>query len=83
MKGSTTILAPSSLQEDSDSWLDLDEEQLEALLAAKSGQQGNAQDQDMDDAQASAQAERMTSVVGKLQSFLQGKGDLDGALFEE
>ena len=69
-----TIQGVSDLVEDSDAWLDLDPEGLEELLRKKQGNEANLNE---------AHAERLGGLAEKFESFVDGQGALDGAMFDE
>jgi hypothetical protein len=62
-------------QEDPDTWLDIDPEGLEQMLKERGGE-GATTIEDV-------QAEQLGGIADKFQKFVQGKGSLEGALFEE
>jgi hypothetical protein len=82
-------------QEDEDSWLDVDASSFEEMLqkgsASKSTTKApDAMDVDAtedekpaDDAEASKHADRLRELSEKVEKFVEGEGDLEGARFEE
>ena len=86
----------SSREEDPEDWLNVDESQFDAMLEKAAGQpipssskedpaamdvDGN---QDLDeDRIANEQAEKLKKMAKKVEEFLEGKGDVDGARFQE
>ncbi|GAA97997.1 uncharacterized protein L969DRAFT_46250 [Mixia osmundae IAM 14324] len=78
-------LTTDSLAETPESWLDVDPEGLEALLASKlAGRTGGDEDGvDEDEVLANAQAERLTGMAEKLHAFMDGKGGADGAELDD
>lgn len=77
--------APPSYQEDSDNWLEVSPEEVDAMLAARSGTaSGGRQDQGEGDAQAGDQrGEALSDLARKVEEFVSGEGDMDGARFAE
>ncbi|TFY65920.1 hypothetical protein EVG20_g5167 [Dentipellis fragilis] len=88
----------SSAPEDSDEWLNIDAQDFDSVLEKKMGTSKNAapvatQDTAMDvdgvattsadDQVAKDQAERLKSLAKKVGNFLEGKGDIEGARFED
>ena len=72
--------------EDDDSWLSVDSEQLDQLL----GSSVDAMDVDEhdpglsdDDRMAQDQASKLHNLAKKVESFVEGEGDIEGARFEE
>jgi hypothetical protein len=72
--------------EDDDSWLNVDPEQLDQLL----GSSVDAMDVDErdlglsdDDKMAQDQASKLHNLAQKVESFVEGEGDIEGARFEE
>ena len=88
----------SSQDEDSDEWLDVNASDFDALLKQTSSQPLDADKNvpqsgtdfgsgsavgDTEDRVATQQAERLQRMAQKIENFVQGEGDLEGALFEE
>ncbi|KAG8900124.1 hypothetical protein FRB99_006220 [Tulasnella sp. 403] len=87
-----SVLSSSTVdvEEDSDQWMTVTPEELERTL--ESGRQASsAMDLDTpnnaklgnEDAEAQRQAEKLGSLAEKVNKFVRGKGDIEGALFEE
>lgn len=83
-------------EEDSDAWLTVDAQEfhqgLEANLAEARGNEKSSNAMDVDppsetespeDKLASEQAKRLKDLATKVEIFVEGEGDLDGARFEE
>lgn len=83
-------------EEDSDDWLTIDAQEfdkgLEASLAGTTGNAENSDAMDVDpqnktetleDKLASEQAKKLKDLATKVGHFIEGKGDLEGARFEE
>jgi len=76
--------------EDDDSWLNINEADFDALLE-KNAAGGKAAKESMDvdkpapseDDLASVQAARLKDLANKVESFVEGEGDIEGARFEE
>ena len=86
----------SPVQEDNDDWLTIDGEEfdkgLEASLAGTTGNAKNSDAMDVDspnkaesleDKLAEEQAKKLKDLATKVESFVEGEGDLEGARFEE
>lgn len=73
-------IAPSTGQEDSDAWMELDPDDLERILAERRGDGAAADDEDL---VADAQADQLGELADKFESFVEGQGSLDGAMFDE
>ena len=80
-------------EEDPDDWLNVDasgfDEMLEKTMGGSKGK-GKATDtkdvdvpEDDEDRIAKAQAERLRDLAKKVEQFVEGEGDLDGARFAE
>lgn len=88
-----TSLPPSTIQgEDADDWLNVDANDFEAMLERTMGAQTQEKPDDMnvddpkDDSEervASEQASRLKDLAAKVEGFVEGEGDLEGARFEE
>lgn len=79
-------------EEDSDDWLNVDATNFDAMLEnTLHGERGsgkdsatNAMDVDRDeDRVAKLQAERLRDLAFKVEDFLEGEGDVEGARFAE
>lgn len=77
--------------EDSDQWLNVSPDDLDAALAEASGLPKVAgpnmdvdQTQDLDEeANAEKQAKKLGALAKKVEAFVEGRGELEGAVFEE
>ncbi|KAF4623707.1 hypothetical protein D9613_001668 [Agrocybe pediades] len=80
--------------EQSDAWLSMDAQEFEHMLEStmgsnKTGAQKDKDAMDVDendsaeDRVASEQAQRLKNLASKVESFVEGQGDLEGALFED
>ncbi|KAL0578022.1 hypothetical protein V5O48_003972 [Marasmius crinis-equi] len=85
-------LLTSSQDEDDDSWLNIDAESFEDALAkaqSKRPADPNAMDVDStneitaEDRVASEQAARLRDLAAKVEEFVEGEGDLEGARFKD
>ncbi len=71
-----------NLSEDSDAWLDVSPDELDGIMQAASGgapgvpQDGNAE-------LGEEHAKVLSDLAERVNGFVEGKGDLDGARFEE
>lgn len=89
-KASKQALSPSgNLQEDSDSWLYIDETRLEEMLNGKPDRapEGEAAEnlsqEEREEKMAQEQAQRLQGMADKFSTFLSGEGDIEGAMFED
>ncbi|KIM48351.1 hypothetical protein M413DRAFT_440079 [Hebeloma cylindrosporum] len=81
----------SGQEEDSDEWLHVDagdfDHMLESTLGkpqSEKGKDSNAMDvDDLEDRLATEQAAQLKTLAGKVESFVEGEGDLEGARFED
>ncbi|KAF6766232.1 SGT1 protein-domain-containing protein [Ephemerocybe angulata] len=84
------------LVEDDDSWLNIDEADFESMMekagASKEPKRkdagermnvDNAPDTAMEDEMASRQADRLKDLASKVEEFVEGEGDIEGARFED
>ncbi|KJA26048.1 hypothetical protein HYPSUDRAFT_36895 [Hypholoma sublateritium FD-334 SS-4] len=76
--------------EDSDGWLNIDADEFEQMLEAsraKPRESGGVDDMDVDespeDRLASEQAKKLKDLASKVENFIDGEGDLEGARFED
>ncbi|KAF8213416.1 SGT1 protein-domain-containing protein [Mycena galopus ATCC 62051] len=84
-------LSSTDVYEDSDQWLNIDAKDFENMLETTMGsskQQENLMELDEEEAtaeerMASEQASRLKNLATKVEAFVEGKGDLEGATFEE
>jgi len=83
-------------EEDNDGWLTIDAQEFDRGLEATfteargNGKKINAMDVDLpsetespEDKLASEQAKRLKDLASKVENFVEGEGDLEGARFEE
>jgi hypothetical protein len=79
--------AGPSYKEDSDSWLEVSPEDVDAMLAARTGRSsGQAADDtgiDPEVAEGDERGQALSDLAKKVESFVGGKGDVDGARFAE
>ncbi|KAG6829290.1 hypothetical protein H0H92_005044 [Tricholoma furcatifolium] len=85
------------IDEDPDDWLNVDSESFEAMLeqsmGGKSKSTVQADDMDVDnfknggttedDLLASAQAAKLKDLAQKVENFVEGEGDIEGAMFDD
>jgi hypothetical protein len=79
--------------EDSDAWLNIDEADFDSMLASgqgttqKSGKGAKGEQMDVDnqteDDMAVFQANQLKALASKVENFIEGEGDIEGAQFEE
>ena len=89
--------------EDSDGWLNIDEDMLNGMLVRGSGsswesklgpsqnsniealspENGGTEEDGGEDAITTEQADRLKKLAGKVEAFVEGEGDLEGARFDE
>lgn len=83
-------------EEDPEDWLNVDEADFDAMLEKTAGQsaptsskvESAAMDVDSkpetdEDRLANEQAEKLKKMAKKVEEFLEGKGDIEGARFQE
>jgi hypothetical protein len=80
-------------EEDSDEWLLIDESMVDNMLARVQMPSGQGEaDMDVDnekstgaleDKQAAEQANQLRTLASKVENFVAGQGDVEGATFEE
>ena len=79
-------------EEDSDEWLNVDATDFDAMLEKTlHGKRGSSKDRATDamavdgdeDRVAKLQAERLRDMAHKVEDFLEGEGDVEGARFAE
>lgn len=75
----TQLAAPATYTEDSEAWLEVSPDELDGLLSRS----GAPRHGEGEDAEAQAQAEGLSVLAKKVGQFVDGKGDLEGARFEE
>ncbi|KDR84832.1 hypothetical protein GALMADRAFT_233248 [Galerina marginata CBS 339.88] len=83
----------SSEEEDPDDWLNIDSHEFEKMLEATARPKGdlprdpNAMDLDVmdlvEDRLASEQAKQLKDLAAKVENFVEGEGELEGAMFED
>lgn len=88
-----TLLATSTIEEDSDDWLNVDAGGFEAMLEQTMGSSNRNRTSDLPDVNmegveetpdlASEQAARLKALAEKVEDFVEGEGDLEGAKFDE
>ena len=79
----TTLLnAAASNEEDAEDWLNMDPDALEEILQAKQAQQ-SGDVADLEEAEAQREAEKLSGLANKFETFLQSQGSMDGALLDE
>lgn len=89
-------LSPTQEKEDSDDWLNVDAQDFDDMLEktmgtsrnTKSGPSeamnvDNPEGETEEDHAAKAQADRLQELAQKVESFVEGEGDVEGAKFEE
>lgn len=77
-------------EEDPDDWLNIDASDFDAMLDRAAGKTqsstldpSSAMDVDDEDRAAKEQASKLQHLAKKVQDFVDGQGDLEGALFNE
>lgn len=85
-------LTTSQLDEDPDNWLNIDARDFENMLQHSPGSRVVIDEMDVDnpeaegsseDRLASEQASKLKALAGKVEDFVAGQGDLEGAQFED
>ncbi|KAI0702453.1 SGT1 protein-domain-containing protein [Cytidiella melzeri] len=72
--------------EDSDDWLNVDVDDFDALLSSKMQNQSAAKEAQPElekDTMANEQASRLKSLAQKVEEFVEGEGDVEGARFAD
>ncbi|KAG6910578.1 hypothetical protein DXG01_009529 [Tephrocybe rancida] len=91
LSDSPKIIVPQN-EEDPDDWLNVDAEDFDAMLEQSSKPKNSAHAMDVDAPEtketaeervASAQATKLKELAAKVESFVEGEGDLEGARFED
>jgi hypothetical protein len=80
------VLVTHDLEEDSDSWLVVDPDELDGMLQAASGGLPRATTSKADTEEGELgdeHAQVLSDLASKINNFVEGKGDLEGARFEE
>lgn len=92
--GDAPIL-PATEKEDSDAWLNVDAADFDELMKRTVGQKDSSSAMDVDsgaiatgtdndeEIMAMKQTERLQSFAAKVEDFVEGEGDLEGAQFDE
>jgi hypothetical protein len=79
--------AGPSYREDSDSWLEVSPDDVDAMLAARTGRSaGEASGSagiDPEVAKGDERGQALSDLAKKVETFVGGKGDVDGARFAE
>ncbi|KEP55601.1 SGT1-ecdysoneless-like protein [Rhizoctonia solani 123E] len=73
----------SSGEEDSTEWLQIDESAFDGMLKQKFGRKDAEQLVEEDEEYAQEQATRLQELAKKVEGFVEGKGELEGARFED
>jgi hypothetical protein len=81
---SESVVPTENMEEDSADWLNIDETTFDSMLEQRFNRKnGKQSDQDAEDKLAQEQAARLQELAKKVEGFVEGKGDLEGARFEE
>lgn len=95
MSENPSLLLSSELEEDADDWLNMDAQDFENLLHKPIPTPGSKVDTDKmdvdspkapesyEDRLASEQASKLKELAAKVEDFVEGEGDLEGARFDE
>ncbi|KAG8742893.1 hypothetical protein FRC12_015236 [Ceratobasidium sp. 428] len=86
LHASTEPFAPSGdLEEDSMDWLNVDESTFDNMLEQRFSRKSATEQSDLDaeDKLAQEQANRLQELAKKVEGFVEGKGDLEGARFDD
>ncbi|CAE7081730.1 unnamed protein product [Rhizoctonia solani] len=82
IKLSSEHLLSSTGEEDSAEWLQIDENTMDDMLKQKFGRKDTGK-MDDEDRYTQEQATRLQELAKKVEGFVEGKGDLEGARFED
>jgi len=87
LKAAGDIDFPRCPEEESDDWLDIDAENFDSMLQNMvPGRSGGISAMNVDQREeqlAQDQASKLKSLAQKVEEFVEGEGDLEGARFEE
>lgn len=76
--------AATTGEEDADDWLNVSPEDLEKTLAGTSAMDVDLPPSGIEEVdEEKTQADRLSKLAEKVEKFVEGKGDLEGARFEE
>ena len=77
--------AGPSYQEDDDSWLEVSPDDVDALLAERSGRPSQRGDEPQVEevGEGAERGQALSELAKKVESFVGGKGDMEGATFAE
>ncbi|KAJ7169523.1 SGT1 protein-domain-containing protein [Mycena filopes] len=84
-------LPSTNVEEDSDQWLNVDAKEFENMLETTMGTSRRQdaievdpnEEESAEDRLASEQASRLQNLASKVEEFVEGEGDLDGARFDD
>ncbi|KAG9124570.1 hypothetical protein FRC07_011088 [Ceratobasidium sp. 392] len=76
---------PATLHDDPAEWLNVDESTFDSMLEQRFNRNSTTQQSDLDaeDKLAQEQATRLQELAKKVEGFVEGKGDLEGARFDD
>jgi hypothetical protein len=82
------LATPDEFQEDSEAWLEVSPDELDGMLSqAEAGQEAKVSRStvgiDGEDAEANEQAKVLGDLAKKVNSFVEAKGGMTGATFDE
>lgn len=82
---SEDLTAPSDYSEDDDKWLEVSPEEVDAMLAARSGGSTSAAQMSTEGeaAEGDERGQALSDLAKKVEDFVGGKGDMEGARFAE
>lgn len=101
MNSESFTAAQCAADEDSDSWLDVDQEDVDAIIQSRRSnfpgaaaavsndlpsREGEAMVVDSQNAESAAiegQTAKLRNLAGKVERFIESRGDLEGARFDE
>ncbi|KAG8747982.1 hypothetical protein FRC10_009734 [Ceratobasidium sp. 414] len=79
-----SFVPSGNLDEDSTGWLDVDESTFDSMLERRFNQKSvEHPDLDAEDKLAQDQAARLQELAKRVEGFVEGKGDLEGARFDD
>ncbi|KAG9104956.1 hypothetical protein FRC06_005023 [Ceratobasidium sp. 370] len=79
------FVPPGNLDDDSTEWLDVDESTFDSMLEQRFNRKATTEQSDLDaeNKLAQEQASRLQELAKKVEGFVEGKGDLEGARFDD
>lgn len=85
ISASDDLTAPPDYQEDDDKWLEVSPDEVDAMIAAKFGgpTSSGQKDAEGEAAEGDERGQALSDLAKKVEDFVGGKGDMEGARFAE